>query len=160
MNEVPKKAGKNNSLRKKSSARLAAVQCLYQAKMRGYASNPAALIDQYSKQLNDSVGDKEIRYSAPPDMKLFSTLITGVCEHQDELAALIESSLKDNWKKERMSPLILSLLEAALFELQFAGSLKPAMVINEYVTLSASFFNEQETNFINALLDKAAPKHP
>jgi N utilization substance protein B len=146
----------NRSLLEKKAARLAAVQCLYQAKMRGFEMQPATLIDMFGKQLEMNAEDKEIRYPAAPDMKLFSKIITGVCEHYAEINGIIEARLKEGWKKERMNTLTLALLEAALCELLFLKSLRPAMVINEYVTMSRGFFTEQESGFINAALDSAA----
>lgn len=146
----------NRSLLEKKAARLAAVQCLYQAKMRQFEMQPATLIDMFRKQLEMNVEDKEIRYPAPPEMKLFAKIITGVCEHFEDISRIIEAQLKAGWKKDRMNTLTIALLEAALCELLFLKSLKPAMVINEYVTMSRGFFTEQETGFINAALDSAA----
>ena len=120
--------------------------------------NPATLIDQYTLQMEQQEGDKEIRYAAPPDKKLMAQIVTGVCEHHEDITALIDATLRDNWKKDRMSPLIIALMEAAFYELAHQEKLKPAMLINEYVTLTSSFFGQPELGFINAALDATAKK--
>lgn len=143
------------SLRRKSSARLAAVQCLYRLKMNGETLTPAELYDDYIHQWKE---DKEspnraMSFDAEPDKTLFLTLMSGVMEHAKTIDETIRANLNEKWKLERMSPVLVAIVSCAIYELKYTEKLKPAVIINEYVTLTGRFFEEQEIGFVNALLD-------
>jgi transcription termination factor NusB len=55
-----------------------------------------------------------------------------------------------------MNTVLTSILACAIFELKYESRLKPAVIINEYVTLTGRFFGEQEIGFVNGFLDKLA----
>ena len=50
----------------------------------------------------------------------------------------------------------MSLLACSIYELRYQAALAPAIVIDEYVTLTGRFFGAQEVGFINGLLDTLA----
>ena len=158
MNDTPPRKAPNFSLQKKSSARMGAVQCLYQRAVTGEKALPANLIADYKQQLGDSAAaqDKDLTPRIPPHLPTFEKIVTGVCEHQPRLQHTIEQSLKDNWKMERMSPLLLAILQAALYELLFEPNLDKAIIIDEYVTLTRGFFSEPELGFVNGFLQHQA----
>ncbi len=138
-------AAPNLSLQKKSAARLAAVQCLYQQAMSGRP--PKA---------EDYLSGRSWGKDTAPDAALLRKLLEGMAEHDAALNEQVEQLLTNDWKKERMSPLLLAVLKSALFELRFLQKLPAPVVINEYVTLAARFFDERETAFVNAALNAAS----
>jgi len=143
------------SLRRKSSARVAAVQCIYRLKITDEATLPEKLLEEYLAQWQDdkSSGSRVISRDAEPDTAYLRKLLTGVMEHKEEIDAIIKSSLNDKWTVERMSPLLLAIIACAVYETNYSHSLKPPVIIDEYVTLTSRFFEVQEVGFVNGLLD-------
>src|SRR6185369_3834883 len=126
------------SLRKKSSARLAAVQCAYRLRMGNDQITPPALFDDYMAQWHDDKTSKNraMSFDAEPDRALFLKLLTGIIEHKDEIDSVIKESLNEKWTIERMSPVLVSILACAIYEMKHVSAAKPAMVINEYVGIT------------------------
>jgi N utilization substance protein B len=148
------------SLRRKSSARLAAVQCLYRLRLMGEETSAERLLEEYLTQWRDDkdTGARVISLDAEPDKAFLRKLLTGLLEKREEIDALIKTLLTDKWTMERMSPLLLALIACAIYEMSFAGSLAPPIVIDEYVTLTGRFFEGPEVGFVNGMLDALAKK--
>jgi len=146
------------SLKRKSSSRLAAVQCLYRLRLMGEEMTPERLLEDYLGQWKDDreTGARVISRDAEPDKSFLRKLLTGLMDKRDDIDALIKASLNDKWTMERMSPLLLSLIGCAIYEMRYMGALAPAIVINEYVTLTGRFFEAPEVGFVNGLLDQLA----
>ena len=146
------------SIRQKSSSRIAAVQCMYRIKINSDISTPLELYDDYMAQWREdkTFVNRAMSYGAEPDKKLFITLLSGVIEHKEAIEHIIRTHLSDKWSLERVSKLIIAILECAIFEMQFLAKLPAPIVVNEYVTITARFFDENEIGFINGLLDGMA----
>jgi N utilization substance protein B len=146
------------SLRRKSSARVAAVQCLYRLKITSETTDAEALLEDYLAQWKDdkvSV-NRVISRDADPDKSFLRKLLGGVLEKQTEIDEVIKNSLNDKWTMQRMSPLLIAVIACAIFEMKYATTLRPAIVIDEYVTLTGRFFEAPEVGFVNGLLDTLA----
>jgi N utilization substance protein B len=146
------------SLKRKSSARLAAVQCFYRVLLTGEALGAEELLKEYLVQWKD---DKEsgahvISRDAEPDKAFLRKLLSGLMERRTDIDVLIKSSLGDKWSMERTSPLIIALLACAIFEMRYQAALAPPIIIDEYVTLTGRFFEAPEVGFVNGLLDMLA----
>lgn len=143
------------SLRRKSSSRLAAVQCVYRIRVNHENISAQALFDDYiagweeDKLLNERVISRE----AAPDKTLFFKILSTAIEHHDALEEIVKSSLNSKWTIERISPLLYALLSCAAAEIKYCSTnLSPAILINEYVTLAKRFFEDAEVGFVNAFL--------
>lgn len=148
----------HRSLQEKSSARLAAAQMLYQAALTGGRAEPERMLADYRAYLEDNrASPAEATLPAvPPNFAYLRRLLEGVVAHAETLESWVERLLTADWRKERMSPLLLSILRLGVFELLHFRELKPAIIINEYVTLTGRFFGQGETDFVNAALNSAA----
>jgi N utilization substance protein B len=143
------------SLRRKSSARLAAVQCAYRMRINEDGLIPEALFDDYMVQWHEdkSSPNRAMSFDAEPDKALFRKLLAGVAENSEHIESIIKTSLNDKWKMERMNPVLIAILACAIYELKYTPALNPAIIVNEYVTLTGRFFELQEIGFVNGLLD-------
>ncbi len=143
----------NRSLQAKSSARLVAVQLLYQAAVTGTSTSPEIMAEEYKTFYEENLPNaKEVQLpTVPPDAAYLRKLLCGVAEHGARLEPLIDKVLSDDWKKDRISPLLLAILRVAAFELA-EGKVKTPIVTDEYVSLAARFFTDAETGFIHAAL--------
>lgn len=151
----------NLSLQKKTAARVSAVQCLYTSAVDGEKRPPARQVQLLKTQLAGNRDEQKIRVGAPvePNYKLLETLLGGVEEWSAKIDARIAEILSAEWKRERMSPLLVAILQCAIFEMFFAREISPAIVIDEYSRLARSFFGEGEVNFVHAALSKLARKY-
>lgn len=146
------------SLRKKSSARVAAVQCLYQMKVTGESHAPEKLMTNYLDhwQEDHDGGDRAFSKDAEPDKSMLRKLLTIAAENATEIDTLIRGSLNEKWTVERMSPLLVAILTSAVVELRFIRTPPAPIIIDEYVTITGRFFESSEMGFVNGLLDALA----
>ena len=150
------------SLRKKSSARVAAVQCLYKMKVTGEQLAPEKLMEHYLDHWQEDHAGEERAFSkeAEPDKSLLRKLLATSSEHAGDIETTIRASLTEKWTMERMSPLLLAIITCALVELHFLRSLSAPIIIDEYVTITGRFFEASEVGFVNGLLDKLSATPP
>lgn len=141
----------NKSLLAKSNARLAASQLLYSVTITQETWEPSILADRYKDYF-----DKPL--TIPPHRPLLVALLEGVKTHGDDLEPQLDNILDHNWNKNRMSPLLLAILRLGLFELSHYPERDQTIIISEYVSVTDRFFDEAETKFVNAALEKLAKK--
>jgi N utilization substance protein B len=95
----------------------------------------------------------EIATAAPAAWRYAETLLAGVAEHSEKIDATI-SAKSQNWKITRMSPVDLSILRVAAFEILFAGAdVPPKVVINEAIEIARRYGSTESSAFINGILD-------
>ncbi len=151
-NAQPNQGGvKNNALRR-SSARLAAVQALYQMDMTGISATAvvAQFLDSASRE--DWLDEKLVEF----DKTLFSALVTGVSAKREGLDEIVGASLSGDWTVGRLELVLRRILEAGAFELTERTDIPPRVVITEYVDVAHAFYAGQEPGLVNGVLDKIA----
>ena len=153
MNMLPR----NKSLLAKSAARLAAVQLLYRCNVLREAVSVDPLLEEYEAYSREDSGKKGLA-GAKPHMPTLKSLLNGVEEHQAALDGLIGEILNETWKRERMNPLALIILQLAFYELDAHRQLSEHVIIDEYTTLAQRFLNEEDIGFIHASLKKMGEK--
>ncbi len=136
-------------LARRSGARLAAVQALYQMEQTGQSTN--AVIDDFMSDRLGLGNDGEPIEEADPD--LFKWIVNGVVARQEEIDHAIMKRLASGWKLDRLDATSRAILRAGVHELLAARELAPAIVLDEYVGIAHAFFEGAEPKFINALLD-------
>ncbi len=153
MAEPTATADNNPSLRRKSAARLAAVQCLYQQHYLDPKPTPERLIELVTELQEDDDSDMP---SVPLeyDDKLLSGIVNGYIGERERVEEMLLGALGARWQGERLTTLLKSILRAAAYELIFHPQLDHAIIMDEYVTLTADFYGEQEVRLINGLLQE------
>lgn len=136
----------NRSLQEKSAARMVAAQMLYAVTLNKEALSAAKMLQHYDDHF------KEEKAS----LAHLKKLLEGMEQHGEQLEPSLDKILTGDWKKERMSPLLLAILRLGIFELAHFPHTAPNIIVNEYVTLTGQFFGADETGFINAALNAAA----
>jgi N utilization substance protein B len=140
----------NDSLRKKHAARIAAVQILYERAMLNHKAKADKLINDY---LRESADDAEWNENSP-DKSWLKKLIHGTLDNAERIEPKLEAMIGEEWSKERLSPVILALLRCAIYEITYQTALKPAIIIDEYVTIAHAFVDEKDSAFVNGALHK------
>ncbi len=145
----------NPSLEKKHAARMAAVQCLYQRSYLEPEPKAEALIARVMGMQEDDA-DEAIELPTQPDEKLLRGIVSGSGEQREVLEEKLRAALGQRWQGERLTTLMKAILRAATYELMYHPELKTAIILDEYVTITADFYGEQETRLLNGLLQEAA----
>lgn len=134
------------------SARLAAVQALYQMEMN---SNTATeVIDQFTGPGGGAAVDFDVTSKA--DRAFLRDLVQGVADRRISLEESLVPCLSSGWTLERIERLARLILLAAIYELTARPDIPTKVIISEYVDLAAAFFDGPEPGFVNGVLDRLA----
>ncbi len=137
---------------KRSAARLAVSQALYQMEIAG-------------KSLNDILAEfeapwfgREIEDDAytPADPAFFRDVVSGVLRDQLAIDRGLDDTLAKGWPLRRIEALMRAILRAASYELRNRPDVPARVVVTEYVDVAAAFFGSDESGMINAVLDALA----
>jgi N utilization substance protein B len=155
--EAPEAAPKPPSAQRRgrSVARLAAVQALYQMEVAG------AGVETVVREFEDHRfgRDPEGEQGAPladADEGYFAELVRGVVVDQAEVDRAVAKRLAKGWRLERLDATVRAMLRAGSWELMKRPDVPAEVVLDEYVELAKSFFEQTEPSFVNAALDGVA----
>jgi N utilization substance protein B len=135
---------------RRSAARLAAVQALYEMDMAG-AEADDVLEDFLKKRwwFDDSS-------LTEPDGGWLDDLVHGVAMRRDELDGFIGQALSGEWTLDRLETLLRVILRAGAYELAEKPDVPAAVVITEYLEVAHAFFEGREASLVNGVLDHVA----
>ncbi|EAQ29481.1 transcription termination factor [Erythrobacter sp. NAP1] len=141
----------------RSTARLAAVQALYQQQMEGTALNK--LLDEFHQhRLGREVDDEdhEGEVYADAEVEFFDDIVRGVDARRDEIDEILTARLAQGWTLMRLDKTMLQILRAGAYELIARADVPRASAITEYVDVAKAFFDDREAKFVNGILDAVA----
>ena len=78
-------------------------------------------------------------------------VVLGIEKNKKEIMEQIEKNLKSDWKIDRISKIDLSILELAIYEIEYKD-IPFKVVINEAVELAKKYGEESSKNFVNGIL--------
>jgi len=139
-----------DSRRRRSVARLVAVQALYQQDMAG-TSVPKLLNEFHAHRLGEEIDGDQL---AMADVDFFDDLVSGALARREELDGLIADLLQQGWSLARLDRLMLQILRCGSYELLARGDVPAGAIVSEYVDIAHAFYPKAETGFVNALLDR------
>tara|TARA_B000000557_G_scaffold91410_1_gene73960 strand:+ start:20 stop:475 length:456 start_codon:yes stop_codon:yes gene_type:complete len=142
---------KSDNHNKKSSARLFAVQILFEMEINGKKINSILerLTDEYLIEIS------RLNKTEKADKNHLIKILKGVTKSQKD----IDLNINDNligWSLSRIDSVSRAILRSALYELRECNDIPVKVIINEYIEISKSFFEGDEPNFINGILDKVS----
>ena len=137
---------------KRSAARLAAVQALYQMEAAG-AGVEAVVREFVAHRLRGDIDGAALHEA---DAAFFSDVVRGVTEIQRRIDPLLEKHLARNWTLSRLDATARAILRAGAYEMLRRDDIPFRVVIDEYVEIANAFFDGEEPRFINAALDAVA----
>ena len=145
----PKKDRKGN---KRSAARLAAVQALYQMDVAGTGLNEI-FAEFESHWLGGEIEGAQYR---PAEAAFFRDIVGGVVREQTKLDPQIDAALARGWPLKRIEAVLRAVLRAGAYELACRRDVPAQVVMSEYVDVAAAFVGQEETGMVNAVLDQLA----
>ena len=137
---------------KRSAARLAALQALYQLEITGISATD--VIDEFIAHRFGK--DPEEGGASAHDEIFFADVVHGVLKHQVEIDRAIAGALAAGWTLTRIDSILRALLRCGAYELVGREDVPAKVVIDEYVELARDFFDGDEPGFVNAVLDRLA----
>lgn len=140
--------------RKRTAARLAAVQALYQMEIVGTAAD--AVVDEFlSHRLAADVPRDEPDFGEA-DRVLFADLARGAARERDAVDRAITAALTPEWPLARLEAVLRAILRVGAYEIAHRRDVPPEIAINEYVDIAHAFFGGKEPGMVNGVLDKIA----
>jgi N utilization substance protein B len=138
---------------KRSAARLAAVQALYQMEISGTGWE-AVRREFEDHRLGAEIEGDQYREA---DVELFRDILKGVFERQAAIDQLTDRALVEKWPLGRIDATMRAVFRAAGHELTARPDIPPKVSIGEYVDVTKAFFSSgKEAKFVNAVLDHMA----
>jgi transcription antitermination protein NusB len=139
--------------RRRSAARLAAVQALYQLEL-----NPAAEAEGVVREFVRHRLGREIdgEHYGEVDAALFEDIVRGVTADRDRLDETISAVLTEEWPLPRLEAVLRAILRAGTYELLHREDVPPRVAISEYTDIAYAFFSGKEPGLVNGVLDRLA----
>ncbi len=146
--------GKRLDFIREASARLMAVQALYQ--MSHVETDATDVISEY---LEDRLGEEtEEGVLADPDAKLLKQIVIGADERRQDLQSVINTlyAKRNVGSDEQPEPLLNAVFLTAGYELLAHTSIDFPIIINDYLNVTDAFYGKKEKTLVNGMLDQMA----
>jgi transcription antitermination protein NusB len=146
--ERPSAAG-----RKRSIARLGAIQALYQLALSPGLGADVVVGEFLHHRLGREI-DGETYGEA--DEALFADIVRGVARHGERLDESIAAVLSEEWPLRRLETILRLILEAGAYELAHRPDIPPRVTLAEYIAIAHAFFDGKEPGLANGVLNRLA----
>ena len=144
---------RHGAARRRSVARLGAIQALYQIELNP-GRGPDAVIREFVRDRLGREIDGDVYGEA--DEALFTDIVRGVATDRERLDQTLSASLSDEWPLARLETLLRLILEAGAYEFVHRPDIPPRVTISEYVAIAHAFFSGKEPGLANGVLDRLA----
>ncbi len=142
MSNAPTKGQSSTAGDAKRSARLAAVQTLYQM--------------EYGQERREGVHLEEGEQVATPHNGLMKEIVFTVSDRGATIDDILRRSLDSEWPLERLEVVLRAILRAGVAELLLSSKTPAPILISDYVDVAHAFFAGKEPGLVNAVLDRVA----
>jgi N utilization substance protein B len=129
---------------RKTAARLAAAQVLYQMRLNNQDAASA---------LKDFPGSGPEFVTADKD--LLSDIVRGAEKRWEDIDHVLSRALEAG-KREKEELLLECILRAGICELLEQGKTDAGIIINDYLNVTTGFYGGSEPKLVNAVLDRVA----
>jgi len=140
--------------RKRTAARLAAVQALYQIEMVGPPAD--TVVEEFLAHRLSPNAPREEPDFGEADKNLFVELARGAAAHGEAIDNTIAGVLSPDWPLARLEAVLRAILRIGTYELAHRRDVPPEIAINEYVDIAHAFYAGKEPGMVNGVLDKIA----
>ena len=145
--------GGAHSGRRRSIARLAAVQALYQLQLNP-GLGPDSVIGEFMHHRLGREIDGDVYGEA--DQKLFAEVVRGVWSERERLDETLAAALSEEWPLPRLDMVLRLILEAGAYEMVHRPDIPPRVTMSEYIAIADAFFGGKEPGLANGVLDRLA----
>jgi N utilization substance protein B len=143
--------------RRRSVARLLAVQALYQIEINKIEPGGVEVDAVVGEFVKHRLGQEiEGEHYGEADRSMFIDIVRGSSTRRSELDAMISSALSDDWPIHRLETILRAILRAGAYELLARADVPPRVIISEYLDVAHAFFAGKEPAMVNGVLDRIA----
>jgi N utilization substance protein B len=137
---------------RRTAARLAAVQALYQMTL---TRRPAAeIVAEFAEfRIGHEVDGAAF---VPADLTLLTAIVRGADAARADIDRALTEAIQPPLERTRLEILLQAILTAAGWELLNNRELPAPIIIAEYVSVTSAFYGGQEPGLINGILDRVA----
>ncbi len=139
---------------RRTAARLAAVQVLYEIELSG--NDPEVVLGMFIEQRLGHEVDGE-RY-VPADTALLASIVRLSVERDAAIRGALAQVLDVRYPLERLEIILRQILRCAATELLAIPDTPSAVIINDYVDVAHGFFAERQPSMANAIMIQLAQK--
>jgi N utilization substance protein B len=139
--------------RRRSVARLTAVQALYQLEANPEAEPEAVVREFVRHRLGREIDGDQLALADPV---LFADIVRGAAADQPQIDAEIAAVLTPDWPLARLDAVLRAILRAGAYELAHRPDVPPRVAISEYTAVAYAFFTGKEPGLVNGVLDRLA----
>lgn len=136
---------------RKTAARLAGVQVLYQMRLNN--QDAASALREFGSHRAGYELDGDVL--VPPDRELLGHIVNGVQSRWSDIDGIVTATLAAGRKTE-VEPLLDAVLRCGVYELLAHGEIDTGIIISDYLSVTAGFYEGPETKLVNGVLDKVA----
>lgn len=157
----------DNTIYNRHAARFIAILSLYSCNLNNDQPKNLVKISQKmtASYLTKDVFDLELNPAQLEEIKLFTpdeifleSLLNLTYKQEPEAEKLIRNSLNTKWNYERLDQVIQTILKLAGIELLFHNETPTNIIIDEYVGLTKTFYENNEAGFVNKVLQIMSEK--
>ncbi len=120
-------------------------------------NNPRVIVIQkiYGKIINK---DENLTFPKHRFKKFIKDIVNGTIERDDVIKDEISNHLNSDLDLKKLDKVFQVIVKCAIFEFLYKPKISSKIIINEYLKASNFFIEEQQTKYLNALLDKISKK--
>ena len=151
----PQKKSSRVKISHRTTARMIAVQGLYQMEMTGRTIRD--IIENFK---NFTYAPNIVHIDLETyDYSYTEDILRGVIQNQNVIDPLIENTLTEGWSLKRLDRVMCALLRASIYELLYAPDVPAKVVMNEYINLASAFGLNDNNSLANGVLNHIARSH-
>ena len=120
-------------------------------------NNPRVIVIQklYGKYFNE---DENITFPKHRFKKFIKDVVNGTIERDDVINDEISNHLNPDLNLKKLDKVFQIIVKSAIFEFLYKPKTSSKIIINEYLRASNYFIEDEQTKYLNALLDKISKK--
>ena len=120
-------------------------------------NNPRVIVIQklYGKYFNE---DENLIFPKHRFKKFIKDIVNGTIERDDVIKDEISNHLNSDLDLKKLDKVFQVIIKSAIFEFLYKPKISTKIIINEYLKASNFFIEDEQTKYLNALLDKISKK--
>jgi len=120
-------------------------------------NNPRVIVIQklYGQHFNK---DENLIFPKHRFKKFIKDVVNGTIERNDLINDEITNHLNSDFDFKKLDKVFQIIIKCAIFELLYKPRLSSTIIINEYLKASNFFIENEQTKYLNAILDKISKK--
>ena len=120
-------------------------------------NNPRVIVIQklYGKYFNE---DESLTFPKHRFKKFIKDVVNGTIERDEVINDEISNHLNSDLDLKKLDKVFQVIIKSAIFEFLYKPKISSKIIINEYLKASNFFIEDEQTKYLNALLDKISKK--